>query len=757
MFKLFCNQVQNRLVFPAISSIFICLVYYTDKEYNRLIFAGFFFFFLLKENKQVMYLSLSCSLLVFFSCWLKEKEPIVDKNTIERVAVVSDTVKLNGDLVHFVGLTNSRQKLHLSYYAKSEKERDSFLIMRREAITLVVLGDYQAPVKQRNAYAFDQVKNDNIHRIAGRFQIRKIKELFKENSWQNFLTRKRGTFITYIQNSFPNKVSVYMNALLFGYKDSQFLTSEETYKETGLLHLFSLSGMHIQAYLGWLYYLFRRGGFTLSFSFIPIVLLTLSYFVLTGGAISVLRAGILFLLKLALKLFKLKLSSLDCFSITLWLLLLIEPLCLFQGGGQLSVAMSFLFLLFPATARNKSQKIASIVLFSIGTLPLTVWHFYQWPVAGSVLTVLFAPIFLNFFLPLFVFLFLFRSYLPFFMVEGLEGLLGKFETFLDFFRFSTVIIGQPSFWLMIFSVGFFLWIIETKQMKPVSSMSYAMVIPCLMMFSRFFKLESSVTFSDVGQGDSILLTAPFQKETVMIDTGGKLSFQKEAWQKQRIRPYAEYNLVPFLKGKGISRINKLILTHNDVDHVGELATLSKQFKIDSVYIGWGAGNSPSLSKQLKLLKKMGTKIYEVKQEDQIKGYFDFFVLAPDKKGAGKNQDSIGLVFTYRLLCFLLLGDIDQVTEEKIRKRYPNLKADVIKLGHHGSRTSSSPKFIEQLAATYGVISCGLNNSFGHPHQEVLEILAAYQIKALRTDQQGSISFKWHPLWYPTGKIQPLIN
>lgn len=277
---------------------------------------------------------------------------------------------------------------------------------------------------------------------------------------------------------------------------------------------------------------------------------------------------------------------------------------------------------------------ASLILFSIGLLPFTAWHFYEWAILGSVFTVFLSPIFLTILLPCLVFLFLLGNYLPMFILEIFEIILVRFENFLEFFRFSNIIIGQPNFGLMIFSILLLLWIIETKQNNPLQSIFYAMIITCLFIGSRFFQLGSSITFSDVGQGDSIFFVAPFKKETIMVDTGGKVTFQKEGWQERIVRPHAEYNLIPFLKGQGISRINKLILTHDDLDHVGELATLEKHFKIDAIYIGQGAGKHALLNQQLKSFIKNGTTIYEVKQGDQINGYFDFFVLSPDKKGSG---------------------------------------------------------------------------------------------------------------------------
>lgn len=134
-------------------------------------------------------------------------------------------------------------------------------------------------------------------------------------------------------------------------------------------------------------------------------------------------------------------------------------------------------------------------------------------------------------------------------------------------------------------------------------MTAALLVPIILIFGRFLQFGSSITFNDVGQGDSILFKAPFLKEIVMIDTGGKLSFQKEVWQERRVRPPAEFNLVPFLKGNGIRHINKLILTHDDIDHVGEITTLAKHFKIDTIYIGWELAKAPGSIRSCRNWKK----------------------------------------------------------------------------------------------------------------------------------------------------------
>ena len=176
-----------------------------------------------------------------------------------------------------------------------------------------------------------------------------------------------------------------------------------------------------------------------------------------------------------------------------------------------------------------------------------------------------------------------------------------------------------------------------------------------------------------------------------------------------------------------------------------------------MYIGWGAGRTDPLKTHLSDLEKAGTMIAEVKQGDYIEGYFNLFVVSPDKKGDGMNEDSIALSMLHKTHSFLFLGDLDKQAEERIGGRYPELKADVVKLGHHGSQTSSSSNFIEQLNPTYGIISCGQNNRYGHPHAEVLQEMDRLQITILRTDTKGSISFTWHPFWAPKGRVGTMLD
>ncbi|HGF7772741.1 TPA: ComEC/Rec2 family competence protein [Enterococcus faecium] len=692
------RHVRNRLIFPAITSMIICLLYDTDNWIYRLFLAGIFLWFSLKEGRFIAYFCIVGSIMVSVSYKLQEYSFLEEKETAAQVTLSTDTIRANGSFLTMEGrLSESKQKVQLSYQVNTEEELKTWLGFRGKGIELTAEGEFISPEKKRNPYTFDQEAYFRNHRISGRFQIQRVEKITIQNHWRNWLQRKRGAFISFVQSEFPQKTSVYINSLLWGYKDSGFRESEEIFRESGLLHLFSLSGLHIQFYLGWLYYLFRRIGWPLHVSIIPLSLLTICYVSLAGSSISVLRASLLFLLRLLVKLLNKRYSSMDLFAVVFW------------------------------------------------------------PLLGSLFTLLVAPVFKFLFLPSVFFLTLFNRWLPRTLLLLIEEGLILFERMIDSFSGSTLVIGRLPLVLSGVYIFGLLICMDRLNEQPMKLLFYVGLFSLILLTLPFLRFSSTIAFIDVGQGDSIFLQSPFRKETILIDTGGKLHFEREKWAQGIARPPAERNIVPYLKGQGISVIDKLILTHDDTDHVGELSTLSQHFTIKKIYIGWCAGRNEPLRRNLTEAQKNGTKIIEVKHGDRIKGYYDLYVLTPFEKGEGRNEDSIGLWTEYNNSRFLFLGDLNQAMEEQLLSIYPNLKADVVKLGHHGSRTSSNTDFLSRIEAKHGIISCGVNNRYGHPHSEVLEALEENQIRTWRTDQQGMITYRWHPVFHPHGLVETMID
>ena len=229
---------------------------------------------------------------------------------------------------------------------------------------------------------------------------------------------------------------------------------------------------------------------------------------------------------------------------------------------------------------------------------------------------------------------------------------------------------------------------------------------------------------------------PYRKATILIDTGGKVKSKSENWQKRKKEYLFSSNTIVYLKSIGITDIDYLILTHGDFDHMGEAINLVNNFKVEKVIFNCGPYND--LEKELiKVLDKKKIKYYSCIKEltiDKNKLYF------LQTKEYDNENDNSNVIYTelngYR---FMFMGDASTTTEKEILNKYNLTDIDVLKVGHHGSKTSSGKEFIDEINPKYSIISVGKNNRYGHPSKEVLNNLE--KSKIFRTDQDGSIMFK----------------
>ncbi|MED3841520.1 DNA internalization-related competence protein ComEC/Rec2 [Niallia circulans] len=283
--------------------------------------------------------------------------------------------------------------------------------------------------------------------------------------------------------------------------------------------------------------------------------------------------------------------------------------------------------------------------------------------------------------------------------------------------------------------------------KPLRRWLYC--LPLLLMSVQFinnvYPSKGEITFIDVGQGDSILIQLPFNKGTYLIDTGGTVNFPKEDWQKRK-NPYevGAKTVVPFLKSKGIRTIDKLILTHGDLDHIGGSTAIIEQLHVKEIMYPNVKGDwSIEEEHLLKLVEKKQIPIRFIQAGQKWStGKESFMVLAPiEKENLTKNNSSIVLFAKIAGITWLFTGDLEKEGELALMNKYPDLREiDVLKVGHHGSKTSSTSEFMERLKPKIAVISVGINNRYHHPSLDVLTILEDYQVKVFRTDENGGISF-----------------
>lgn len=236
------------------------------------------------------------------------------------------------------------------------------------------------------------------------------------------------------------------------------------------------------------------------------------------------------------------------------------------------------------------------------------------------------------------------------------------------------------------------------------------------------KQNLKVYFFDVGQADSILVMN--EEQTMLIDAGNNDDGEM---------------LVQNLKTLGIAKIDYLIGTHPHEDHIGGLDDIIKNFEIGTIYMPKVQTNTKTFEDVLDAISEKDLKVTTTKVKDTFRvGQAECQVLAVDNKAKNLNLASIVIQMKFDDMTYLFTGDAEKEVEEKILKDNKELKVNILKVGHHGSETSSSEEFIQTIAPEISIISVGKDNSYGHPHQEILDTLEEADSKIYRTDEVGNV-------------------
>ena len=658
---------------------------------------------------------------------------------LSKIQMIPDTISVNGDLLSFRGKDADAGKTYHVFYTLQSEEEQHFFKTLQQTVVLSADMNLEEATPKRNFSGFDYrayLKHESIYRVANFSAIKKIEPVDTMTFWDRLHDVRRKAIVS-IQENFPAPMQHYMTGLLFGYLDKSFNEMSDVYTSLGIIHLFALSGMQVGFFIGIFRFFFLRLGLRRDYVDMLQIPFSLIYAGLTGFSVSVIRSLIQSTFA------NLGIKKLDNLALTLLSLFVFMPNFLLTTGGVLSFTYAFIlsFINFDEISRYRKVIVESLTI-SLASLPVLIYFFAVFQPLSVLLTAIFSLAFDTVMLPVLSLVFVLSPLVTLTDFNGcfvfLETIIKTTKAFLG----NPIIFGKPSLGILMLLFLTLGVLYDCWRRKKLALLLVSLV--ALLFFQIKHPLENEVTIVDIGQGDSIFVR-DVKGHTLLIDVGGKVNFnEKKTWQERLTDSNAERTLIPYLYSRGVGKIDQLVLTHTDTDHIGDMLEVAKQVKIGEILVSQGSLIKPDFVAKLQAMK---TKVRVVTAGDVLPIMGSHLqVLYPSQIGDGSNNDSVVLYGKLLGKNFLFTGDLEKEGEQKLIATYPNLPVDVLKAGHHGSKGSSSPEFLSHISPQIALISAGENNRYKHPHQETLERFQAQNMTIYRTDEQGAIRFRGLHQW-----------
>lgn len=607
-----------------------------------------------------------------------------------------------------------KEKLVSSYYFKND-EYKFFKEKVNIGSSVIVKGKLVSPKNNTVPYLFNYKKYLYNKRVYYTLKIDSIK-ILNENS--NPFIKLKNRVIKHV-NSY--KDSTYLYAFILGKTE---LISDEvltSYRENGISHLFALSGLHVSIFSSILLFILKKLRFKEILNYVLIFIFLLLFSFITGFSPSILRATLLFFLLGINKVFYLNIRTLDILYLVFIILVIINPFIIYNLSFILSFTAAF-FLIFSSNLLKGKNYFVSLFKVSLlsyfASLPLSIYYFGYTNLLGTILNLVFVPLVSFVVFPLTLITFIISKFYLILnittnLLESLSLLFNKFKIIIYFPRINLIFVFIYLSILMLY-------------IKFKKKICLYLIIVLLIFFKirPYMDNNTYIYYIDVGQGDSILVVTPHLNKTILIDTGGIVSFNEN--YKSNI---VKNKTIPFFRRIGINKVDYLFLTHGDYDHAGEANELLSNFCVKKVFIN--KGNINNIEKKInnkEVLRLKNFVIDNIKVNSLNNNVFN-----------NENDDSTILLFNIYDYKFLFMGDASIKTEEYLLNNYILPNVDILKVGHHGSYTSTSTDFINVIKPKYSVISVGENNMYKHPNKSVLDILD--NTKLFRTDVDGTIEVK----------------
>ena len=632
---------------------------------------------------------------------------------------------------------------------------------------IVITGKYNEPDGRRNYKGFNYKEYLKTKEIYGIIECESEVQVVKN---------KNLNFIQLAINNLSIKIKQNLDKILL--KDTKDLAVgillgvssdidsevKQNFRDCNLSHMLAISGSHLTYLILGLNLLLNKKILGIRKCKVITIIIIIIFMLIVNMSSSIVRAGICTIISILGTLIYRKSDSYTAIAISLLFSLIKNPFSLFNTGLQLSYLATLGIIIFYTMlskikiSEGKLKKyiienIISTLSANILILPITTYYFNTIPtnfllsnlVAGPVLGISLIFELITVFIS---FISIKLAQIPGAVVNVCLILLTKITKIISKIPNITVVTPKIASVILIYIIILNVWLYTNKKniYKNLKISRLLCILIIIILIINFLNIERTmrIYFIDVGQGDSSLICTPTGKN-ILIDGGGSRTPEKY--------DVGEKVLLPYLLDRRIKKLDYIIISHFDADHAQGIETVIDKIKVKNIVVSRQASQSVEYDKIIKMCKEKKIKIIDAKRGEKIVidkyAYFDILhpgdILLDDGKG-GLNANAIVAKLNYKmdnkLFTVLFTGDIEYDAEQELVKEYGNkLKSDILKVAHHGSKTSSSQEFINLVKPEIALIGVGKDNTFGHPNYGVIEKLKKIKAKIYRTDLDGEIIIK----------------
>ena len=627
-------------------------------------------------------------------------------------------------------------------------------------------GEYVKPNSQRNYKGFDYSKYLKTKGIYGNIKINSKINIIKSNNLNIIFLYSnsiRNKIIKNINILFPEKTKGLFLGILIGYDNYISDDIKEDFSDSNLSHLLAVSGTHVSYVILGLLILFKFLKIPKIDSKILASVLLVFYLYIIGFTPSVTRAVIMCIISIMQSIVNRKQDIVTTISLSSLLIIISNPYKIFDIGFLLSYAGTIGIMAFINNFDNikkdnvkiKLLKVVKNMLYvtisaQILIFPVIIYYFntisLTFFISNIIAGLIIGPIIIGGLIIIVIsFLNIKITAIMVKLYNVLLLILLKTTEIISKMSLSKIYIKTPSiikiliYYFIIFIIISYIIIRKSKRyylnkvldklilntrtiIKNSLTKISIIFLLCLIIFFFLNKMPQKlkIYFIDVGQGDCTLITTPMNKK-ILIDSGGSETYD-----------VGKKILFPYLLDRGINKIDYVIISHFDTDHCKSFEYIMKNMSVENVVISKQPEDSENYREFLRILKTRKINVIIVNKGDKLYIEKDlyFYTIWPDKDNFISenmlNNNSIVCKLIYKEFACIFTGDIEKIAEERILKQYENntsiLKSTILKVAHHGSKSSSIQEMLDKIKPEIALIGVGENNKFGHPNDEVLDRL-----------------------------------